>query len=227
MRVVVCLLIFLTFISVVHAQENEEMSSPLYKLQIKELDASTEAALKNKENSLLLKDRMKFATRGFVVQAHEPDRPFSFEISNTVVTFDNLAKNHDSQSSTTLSVDTNGGTGYQILALASPLVSSSGQAIDLTECNGGKDTCTPRIARIWTDDDRYGWGYQVLGPDAINDFADKKYFRPVDLENWMLFSDKGGVLTDRKTQLNFKINVPSNIAEVQYVSLIKILAVPK
>src|SRR3989338_3897216 len=143
MKLLLAIILFLTFSPLVHAKENEEMSSPLYKLQIKELDASTEAALKNKENSLLLKDRMKFATRGFVVQAHEPDRPFSFEISNTVVTFDNLAKNHDSQSSTTLSVDTNGGTGYQILALASPLVSSSGEVIDRTS----------------KDNDRNGWGY--------------------------------------------------------------------
>ena len=200
MRFIVSLILFFTFIPFVHAQE-EEMSSPLYKLQIKELDASSEAKLYNKENSLLLKERMQFATHGFVVQAHEPDRPFSFKISDTVVTFDNLPKNHDSQSSATLSVDTNGAAGYQILALASPLVSSSGEVID----------------RISKDNDRNGWGYQV----------DNKYFRPVDLENWMLLSEKGATSTDRKTQLNFKINLPSNTADITYVSEIKILAVPK
>src|SRR3990167_10746296 len=94
MKLLLAIILFLTFSPLVHAQENEEMSSPLYKLQIKELDASTEAALKNKENSLLLKDRMKFATHGFVVQAHEPDRPFSLEISDTVVKFVGLFTKH-------------------------------------------------------------------------------------------------------------------------------------
>jgi len=210
MRVVVCLVIFLTFISVVRAQSEEEMSSPLYKLQIKELDASAEANINNKENGLLLKDRMQFSSNGFVVQAHEPDRPFSFQISDTVVSFDNLTENHNAQSGTTLSVDANGAAGYQLLALASDLTSSNGEMIEPI----GKDNA-------------YGWGYQLLGEDAAAGFEDKKYFRPVDLENWMLLSEKGAALSDRKTELNFKINLPSNTGEVQYVSLIKIIAVPK
>lgn len=210
MKLILALILFLTLIPLVYAQE-EEMSSPLYKLQIKELDASSEAKLNNKENSLLLKDRIQFSTHGFVVQAHEPDRPFSFQISDTIVTFDDLTTNHNAQGGTTLSVDSNGATGYQIIALASPLINSNGEVIE----------------PIGKDNDKYGWGYQLLGEDAAPDFSDKTYFRPVDLENWMIFSKKGRALTDRKTELNFKINLEKNIAEVQYVSLIKIVAFPK
>ncbi len=209
MRSIFAVILFFTFIPFVYAQE-EEMSSPLYKLQIKELDSSAEAALKNKENSLPLKDRMQFSTHGFVILAHEPERPFSFQISDTVISFDDLGTNKNSQSATTLKVDTKGAGGYQITALGSPLTSSNGEV----------------IKPIGTDDEQYGWGYQVLGQDTTG-FTDKTYFRPVDLENWMLLSEKITALGDRSTKLNFKINVSKNISEIQYVSQIKILAIPK
>ena len=225
MKVIVLLIFFLALVPRVAAQE--EMSSPLYKLQIEELNASSEAQLNKKENSMLLKDRMQFKTHGFVISAHQPDKPFRFKISDTVISFEGLAKNRNQIKSTDLEVDTGGVNGYEILAMATPLQSTSGLTIVQTECNRKSDKCTTRLASPWTDDGVYGWGYQVLGSDNMDIFKNKEYFRPLDLENFVLIAQKSTAMERRVSDLKFKINVAGDITDTQYVSNIKILALPK
>jgi len=153
--------------------------------------------------------------------------PFSFTISDLSVNFGTLTAGTPSTQTNMLSVSAGGAGGYQVTASESAsLATLSGTAtIPDTTCNGGANTCTLSAAKIWTDNTKYGFGYNVAGDDVSSDFIGSTYFRPFSTSGAVIMSN-GQVTRNSAATITYKINVSGSQAAGDYENYILFIATP-
>jgi hypothetical protein len=177
----------------------------------------------------------QFSSTGYVVKAGfqyiHSVVPFRFSISNTNINLGTLIPNTPSTASTNLTVYFNSVGQYQVTAIEEgPLKTQSGNAIPDTVCNGGNNTCSESLAKLWTSGSTYGFGYNLSGNDVPVDFIDNSYFRSFpDRTSGKLPTIVMGntnVAKNRSSTITFKTNISSVQPAGSYQTIISFVATP-
>jgi len=230
--------LFTTFdFSTVHA---DDLKSPTFEIMMSTINI-TGGNKSNPSGTINLGDTVgqtfqgRFDGSGFVVQAGfqyiNTFIPFSFKISNLDIDFGSLVPDVPSTRSNVLTVTTGSAFGYTVKAIEDhPLRLSDGATtIPDTSC----DLATPCLqtdANIWSDNGRYGFGYNMSGVDInTSDFVNSNYYRPFPVQNIdqpAIVMSKNGVATSSAATVTYKLNIEGSQAAGEYQNSIQYIAIP-
>ncbi|MGB9882974.1 MAG: hypothetical protein ACPLRN_00435 [Microgenomates group bacterium] len=177
----------------------------------------------------------EFSSTGYVVKAGfqyiHSIIPFRFSVSNINIPLGTLVPNTPSTASTTLTVYFGSAGQYQVTAAElGPLKTLSGNTIADTSCNGGTETCTETLAKNWTSNTAYGFGYNMSGNDIPSDFDSSNKYRPfADLtnnESPVVVMSSINVGKNRQATMTFKANVSPVQPPGSYQTIISFVATP-
>ena len=155
--------------------------------------------------------------------------PFSFSISDFLISFGTLIPDTPSTLTSTLTVSSGGAGGYSVTAVENDsLKTTTGTAIPDTTCDAG--TCTETSATVWNLDTTYGFGYNMTGDDIPADFIDSTYYRhfanSTVSELPQVVMGNVNVGRDRTATITFKANVSGTQAAGNYQNNILFTAIP-
>ncbi len=187
----------------------------------------------------------EFNRNGYVIKAGfqylHSIIPFTFSISNTNINLGVLKANTPTVSEPTKLTVSFGGAGqYLVTAIKkTPFQTmAGGEAIPDTTCDGGSNTCTSGAAKLWTSNNAYGFGYNMVGVDIPSDFLNTNYFRPFNEEtnneepvaimtNVNVTKNPASSPQNRKqSAITFKVNVSPNQSGGSYQTIIHFVAIP-
>ncbi|SRR3989339_19187 len=125
----------------------------------------------------------QFESNGYIVKAGfqyiYSKIPFTFSLSSIRADLGTLFPSTPSTTSIQLTVSYGGAGQYVVTAGEQGTMQNfSYDPIPNTTCNGGADTCSRTLAKIWTSTSSYGFGYSMSGEDIPADFIDSTYYRP-------------------------------------------------
>ncbi len=155
---------------------------------------------------------------------------FSFSISKLSVELGELFSGSFKTDSHTLTITTNGASGYNVYAFANhPLRLADGSAtIPDTTCDGG--TCDETTAQVWTDPNQAGFGFNVSGDDVAADFISSNYFRQFAnneaAESMQSIMGSNNVALNRSATVTYKASMPGNQGSGDYQTSVVFVAVP-
>jgi hypothetical protein len=102
--------------------------------------------------------------------------PFTFTISDLTIDLGSLTPGSTATDTNQLTVSAGGAGGYQVLAFEDhPLRSEGGIDIPDTTCD--TDACDETNADPWTQNDEFGFGFNINGDDTPADFVNTTYYR--------------------------------------------------
>lgn len=157
--------------------------------------------------------------------------PFTFSISNLNLDYGSLVPGTPSLLSNILTVTTGSAYGYTIKTIEDhPLrLSGSLETIPDTACDLATP-CAIADATPWTDNARYGFGYNAQGTDAVADFVNSTYYRPFPIQGTddpvTLASRTGVATSSAATTVNYKVNISGAQAAGTYQNAIQYIALP-
>lgn len=243
-RLKILILIFFLIISLKLSFSNQKkisavnMESSRFKIE----SANTSIASGEKSSSnYKLSDTIgqtaagEFSSQGYVIKAGfqylKSIIPFRFSISNTNINFGTLIPNNPSTATINLTVYFGGAGQYQVtVAEIHPLKTLSNNIIPDTTCDGGSETCTESVAKNWTLNSAYGFGYNMSGNDIPSDFNSSSKFRPFpDLsssENPAVIMSSANVGKNRQATMTLKVNISPAQPAGNYQTIINFIAVP-
>lgn len=103
---------------------------------------------------------------------------FSFSVSKLNIELGELFANSFSSDDQTLTVTTNGASGYSVYAFANhPLRLAAAPSVTIPDTTCNAVDCDETVAGVWTDPSKAGFGFNVVGDDVIADFINTNYFR--------------------------------------------------
>ena len=155
--------------------------------------------------------------------------PFAFQISKLAIAFGTLDPETPKTDSHTLTVSAGGAGGYQVKAFENnPLKTFNGLSTILdTSCN---TSCDEETAGEWTNDSKYGFGFNVSGDDVPDDFTNDDFFRQfADISTAeipqvvmsSIYVGRGRVAT-----ITYKVNVSGVQEAGTYTNFITYVATP-
>ncbi len=155
--------------------------------------------------------------------------PFSFTISDLQIDLGSLTPGTTATATNQLTVSAGGAGGYQVLAFEDhPLRSEGGVDIPDTTCD--TDTCDETDADPWTQNDVYGFGFNINGDDTPSDFVDTTYYRQFadDESGETHQSVMVGTSATESSQatVTYKANVSAFQATGNYETAVVYIAVP-
>lgn len=173
-----------------------------------------------------------FTSNGYYVKSGFwyifPMIPFQFTITNLDINFGVLVPGTPSTLTSTLTISSPGVGGYQISASESAQLSTlqgTPASIPDTSCNGGANTCTPTSAKIWNDNSKTGFGYNMSGDDIASDFLGSTYFRPFSTWGEVVMS-RGSPGKNRVGTVTYKVNIDGSQGAGTYQNYILFIATP-
>jgi hypothetical protein len=218
----------------------EDLKSSTFEIQMSTVNL-TGGRKTNAGGTIILTDTVgqtfqgRFDGAGFVIQAGfqyiNTLIPFSFKISNLDINFGSLVPGVPSLRSNTLTVTTGSAFGYSVKVIEDhPLRMSNGiTTIPDTNCDLATP-CLPTDANAWSDNARYGFGYNMDGNDIdTGDFQNSSYYRPFPVQNVdqpAIVMSKGGVATVSAATVTYKINIDAAQAAGTYQNSIQYIAIP-
>lgn len=235
------LLIFLTSIFLL-LTFNKVFAVPMNSSSFNMESANVEIAGGNKSSgSYKISDSVgqlaagKYSSSGYVVSAGfeylHAIIPFRFSVSNININLGNLLPSTPSTATTNLTVYFGGAGEYQVTATEiGPLQTQSGSTIPNTSCDGGSNTCTQSLAKVWSSSSAYGFGYNMTGNDIPADFINSTYFRPFpdrtlsDAPQTVMTSANVG--KNRLSTMTFMANVSAIQPAGSYDTVINFVATP-
>ena len=177
----------------------------------------------------------QFGETGFVVKAGfqyiHPLIPFSFRISNLLINFGSLVPGTPSLQTNTLTVTTGSAFGYKVNVIEDHALrlDTGSTTIPNTTCDLASP-CTITTASLWTDNTRYGFGYNIQGTDVDTAiFVNSNYYRPFPMEGVdqpvTVMSDTG-IATNSAATVTYKVNISGSQAAGTYQNSLQYLAIP-
>lgn len=165
------------------------MSSPAYEIDMSNLNM---VSGRKSGSGLVVSDTVgqtapgRYDSTGYVVKAGfqyiHSILPFSFTISDLSIDFGSLTPGTPATLENTLSVTAGSAGGWQVTAFENHEMRNQTESAEIPDakCNDPvADPCTPTDAKVWTDNDDYGFGYSISGDNVdTDDFVDDSYFRP-------------------------------------------------
>lgn len=177
----------------------------------------------------------QYSSDGYIVKAGfqylHSIIPFRFSISNTNINMGTLLPNIPATATTVLTVYFGGAGQYQVTAIEEgPLKTQSGNAIPDTKCDGGNNSCSESLAKVWATNSAYGFGYSMSGDDIPTDFVDGTYFRPFpdqkSAEIPATIMTNINVGKNRSSTVTFKTNISYIQPAGSYQTVINFVATP-
>ncbi|MEK7633468.1 MAG: hypothetical protein AAB437_01355 [Patescibacteria group bacterium] len=177
----------------------------------------------------------QYSSDGYIVKAGfqylHSIIPFRFSISNINIAFGTLVPSTPSTATTNLAVYFGGAGQYQVTAIEEgPLKTQLGTAIPDTNCDGGGNTCSESLAKVWSSTSAYGFGYNMSGNDIPADFIGSTYFRPFPdrtaAESPATIMTSSNVGKNRQATVTFKTNISSIQSAGSYQTVINFVATP-
>lgn len=234
MKKAILLLLFLIIAGNVVA---ENFESERYKIQFGDVNIGGEKDLRSSGYDLSVSLGQtaagEFHANGYIVKAGfqyiYSIIPFRFSISNTNIDLGTLIPNTPSTAATTLTVSFGGPADYQVTGIEmDSLKKNTGTEIPDTNCNGDADSCSESLAKKWTNNTTYGFGYNMTGSDIPSDFLAGGYFRRFpnlkEGEAAQTVMSSTNVGRNRQAKVTFKANI-SAIQEVgSYQTVIRFTA---
>jgi len=215
------------------------MESPLFKIQYGEIGI---AGGNKSSTNYNLSDTVgqtaagQFSSNGYIVKAGfqyiHSIIPFRFSISNTNINFGNLLPNSPQTASTTLTVSFGAAGQYQVTAIEEGKLRTLDDVNQIpdTQCDGGSNTCNESLAKPWTSNSAYGFGYNIDGNDIPNDFINNTYFRPfpnrTENENPAIVMSSTNVGKNRQATMTLKVNISPIQPAGRYQTIINFVATP-
>lgn len=187
-KIIILIILFLTIPYALVTSHS--FAIPMDSSQFKIESANVEIAGGNKSStSYKLADTVgqlaagQYSSTGYVVKAGfqylHSIIPFRFSISNTNIAFGTLVPDIPSSATTNLTISFGNSGQYQVTAIEEgPFKTQPGVAIPDTTCDGGGNTCSESLAKVWSSNSAYGFGYGMSGNDIPADFIGSTYFRP-------------------------------------------------
>ena len=239
MRKFIIIIILITVITIIN---RVVLAIPMDSSRFQIESANVEIAGGNKSStSYKLADTVgqlaagQYSSNGYVVKAGfqylHSIIPFRFSISNINIALGTLVPSIPSTATTNLTVYFGGAGQYQVTAIEEgPLKTQSGNAIPDTICNGGGDTCSESLAKVWTSPSAYGFGYSMSNNDIPADFIDSTYYRPFPdrtaAESPVTVMTSVNVGKNRSSTVTFKTNISSIQPAGSYQTIINFVATP-
>ncbi len=201
----------------------QEMYSPSYKLELEQIEATTEA----KQMTLNPLQEKQFFENGYII--HPPqDNSLQFSISDVSLNLNAFSEEPVQYHSVVTTITSQQIYGYQMLINPlQGLETKNADQIPATQCDGKDEFCTTHIAGEWKNNSRTGWGYNISGPDANLDFKNDTYFRPFTTGEAIVMATNDASEGQQATKMTIKTIISPEQAEGNYSSLIKIIALPK
>lgn len=177
----------------------------------------------------------QYLSNGYVVKAGfqylHSIIPFRFSISDTNINLGELVPGTLSTATTNLTVYSGGAGQYQVTAIEEgPLITQSGSAIPDTICDGGGNTCSESLAKVWSSHSAYGFGYSMSGNNIPADFINSNYYRPfpdrTSAESPATVMTSTNVGKNRQSTVTFKTNISSIQPAGSYQTVINFVATP-
>ncbi len=235
-------MIIIIFITVITIITRGVFAIPMDSSRFKIESANIEVAGGNKSSSSYkLADTVgqlaagQYSSDGYIVKAGFQYLhliiPFRFSISNINIALGTLVPSTPSTATTNLTVYFGGAGQYQVTAIEEgPLKIQSGNAIPDTSCNGGTNTCSESLAKVWSSTSAYGFGYNMSGNDIPADFIDSTYYRPfpdrTTAESPAAVMTSTNVGKNRQSTVTFKTNISSIQPAGSYQTVINFVATP-
>lgn len=176
----------------------------------------------------------EFNSAGFTVKAgfqyvYDPN-PFTFTISDIDLDYGSLIPGTPSTLTNILTINTGSAYGYAVKAIEdhSLKLISGTDTIPDTSCDLATP-CTITDATVWTDNARYGFGYNANGTDADTEFVNNTYFRPFPIQGTdqpVTVMSKNTPATNSNVTVTYKVNISGSQAAGTYQNGIQYLAIP-
>ncbi len=233
-------LIGLIFILITNLKKIQAINMESSKYRMESASVSNAAGSKSSDN-YRLSDTLGqtaaglFASDGYIIKAGfqylHSIIPFKFTISNTNVDLGTLIPNTPTTAQITLKVDFGSAGEYNVYVYEiHPLKTQSGNAIPDTSCDGGANTCNQSLAKIWTSNTAYGFGYNMSGDDIPSDFLNSSYFRPfANQENQdepVSIMSSPNIGRNRQATMTFKANISPIQPAGSYYTVIHFITTP-
>lgn len=219
----------------------DDLKSPAFEIQMSTINI-TGGRKSNESGTVNLTDTVgqtfqgQFDSAGYAILAGfqyiNTLIPFSFKISNLDINFGNLIPGVPGTPKTNiLTVTTGSAFGYSVKAIEDhPLRMSNGvTTIPDTACDLATP-CLPTDANLWTDNARYGFGYNMSGADVdTTDFVNSNYYRPFPVQNIdqpVTVMSSPGIATSSAATVSYKINISGSQAAGTYQNSIQYIAIP-
>jgi hypothetical protein len=158
--------------------------------------------------------------------------PFSFTISNIDLDYGSLVPGTPSILSNILTVTNGSAYGFTVKAIEDhPLKLVSGtDTIPDSACDLATP-CSITDATPWTDNARFGFGYNVVGSDKDPEFVNSTYYRPFPIQgsdqpSTVMLRSSITPATGSATTVNYKINISGSQAAGTYQNGIQFIAIP-
>lgn len=178
----------------------------------------------------------QFNSSGYIVKAGfeyiHSIIPFRFSVSNIGINLGSLTAGVPATASTVLTVSFGGAGQYQVTAeeVGKLRTFDDLNTIPDTQCNGGANTCTTSVSKVWTSSSAYGFGYNMSGQDYPADFTDGTYYRPFPDRNLsdppVVVMSNANVGRGRQATVTFKANVSGTQGQGTYQTVINFIATP-
>lgn len=155
---------------------------------------------------------------------------FSFSLSKLTIELGELFAGSFQTDSHTLTVTTDGASGYNIYAFENHPLRLLDDSLDIpdTTCDAG--TCDETTAAVWTNPLQAGFGFSMTGDDVAGDFVNGTYFRQFAnneaAESMQQIMGSNNVALDRTATVTYKAAMPGNQAAGDYQTSIVFVAVP-
>jgi len=236
---IILLIIIISLSFFIQSVSAVNMQSPLFKIQYGEIGIA--GGNKNSSN-YYLSDTVgqtaagQFNSTGYIVKAGfqylHSIIPFRFSISNTNIDFGTLIANTPQTATTILTVSFGAAGQYQVTAIEEGKLRTIDGANNIpdTQCDGGSNTCNESLAKPWTSNNAYGFGYNISGNDIPADFIDNTYFRPfpdrAENEQPAVVMSSPNVGKNRQATMTFKVNISPVQPAGKYQTIINFVATP-
>ena len=153
----------------------------------------------------------------------------NFTVDKLSIDFGTLTPGIGVTDSNILTVTTPSGRGYQITAHEDhPLWINSQAFIPDTSCD--QSDCTPELSTPWTQNDRYGFGFNAQGPASTQYFPSKNDYRPFanlyQNHTPALIASEANPVKNHQTLITYKVMVSPNQSAGDYQTYITYTLTP-
>lgn len=217
----------------------EITSNDNWTIEVKDLSLTTDPAVNNQKKQLINDQPMPGSYSGTnytIKTGYEnlpPSKPFSFNISNSIIDYGPLSPTNHIYRTSNLNVSNTSTKRFIVIAYENrPLVATeSNSSIPDSTCDNG--SCSQVRSALWTNTLTYGFGYRcdnVSNNDCPIDFNLDNYYKQFSdqskKETEQIIMSSNLPESNHETQITYKVNISKTQPKDSYSNTVTYIAVP-